>query len=83
MKDKNLNKKEVSSISLNDIVSITEKICSRVDVIRFEEAIEHLEVSLYIECDTFEQVQKVKEKLLEFDDKIQMTFIDNNAGNLI
>ncbi len=60
MKDKNLNKKEVSSISLNDIVSITEKICSRVDVIRFEEAIEHLEVSFYIECDTLNKYRKLK-----------------------
>ncbi|MBN1804556.1 MAG: DUF4956 domain-containing protein [Sedimentisphaerales bacterium] len=65
--------------SLEEVVKTLKKNCSAVEMKRFDEAKEVLEVSFLVEFDTFEQFKATKDELKQLDDSIKITFMDNKG----
>lgn len=68
-----------SKVMLEQIIQTLKKYCSVVDLKRFDENKEILEVSFSIEFDNLEQLQTIKSELQRLHDSITITFLDNRG----
>ena len=68
-------------VSLEQIVKTLKKYCSAVNMRRFDETKEAIEVSFLIEFVNFEQLQTAKSELQKLNDSIRIAFLDNKGIN--
>tara|TARA_Y100000996_G_C22447343_1_gene612355 strand:+ start:119 stop:799 length:681 start_codon:yes stop_codon:yes gene_type:complete len=64
-------------INIEKIIAILSKNCREVDLKRFDETSESLEVSFMINADDFLKVNKAKDELKKIDNQMKVTFLDN------
>ena len=69
-----------NKISLDQIVTLLKKYFSAVDIKRFDEAKEILEVSFVVEFDKFEQLQIAVAELNKLNNSIKITFLDTKGS---
>jgi len=65
-----------SSINLDTVIEIVKKHCSEVQLRRFDESKEELEVSFFVLYDNYENLQQTKDKLRELSPSMKVTFLD-------
>ena len=70
-------------INFEDYISVAKDHCKRVDVFRLEETNDTFELSLYIECDSFDKVSSMYGKFKAVDSALNVLFIDNNSGKTL
>ena len=65
-------------IDLNNIIKTLNKFCSGVNLKRLDESDEIFEASFLVEYDSYEKLIKTKKEVQKLNDKIKLTFLDNN-----
>lgn len=70
---------EPKKVTLERIIETLKKYCSAVDVKRFDETKEILEVSFLIEFVHFEQLQIAKAELRKLNESFKITFLDSGG----
>ncbi len=66
-------------VELSDITQILETNCSSLNLKRFDETNEILEVTFLVEFNNYVQLEKSKSELQKLGDTIKITFLDNNG----
>lgn len=64
---------------LSPIVDMLREHCLSVNMKRFDETKDVLEVSFLVEFENFEQLEKTRYELRKFDDNVKIAFFDNKA----
>jgi len=81
--DQNLHLTIASSlpekIELNQIVSILDKHCSTVNLKRFDESNEVLEVTFFVKFNDFNDVENTKNELNSLSKSVKITFLDSKG----
>ena len=70
---------KAKSLKLDTIVDVLKKNCSLINLRRFDEQKESLEVSFLVDYSSFDQLQKSKEELQALDPNFHITFLDNKG----
>ncbi|MCD4650418.1 MAG: DUF4956 domain-containing protein [Candidatus Cloacimonetes bacterium] len=70
---------DTQTISIDIILEILKKYCDAVDLRRFDETNEMLEVSFLVEAQNFEQLSKTKTELQKLNKELKITFLDNKG----
>ena len=70
---------DLNKISLDKVVEILNANSAAANLRRFDETSDVLEASFLVEYASFEQLKGCKEKLRQLDDKLKITFLDNQG----
>lgn len=70
---------KAKSLKLDNIVKVLKKNCSLMNLRRFDEKNDSLEVSFLLDYENFDQLHKSKEELQSLDPEIHITFLDNKG----
>ncbi len=66
-------------VQLSDIQNAIREILPVADLKRFDESKDHIETGYLVEINDPDDIQQIKNKLKEFSDEIQVTFVDHHA----
>lgn len=66
-------------INMQDILDVLKRNCNVVNLRRFDETKDLIEATLMIEAGSFDQINKAKTELQNFNDSIKITFLDNKG----
>ncbi|MCP4566319.1 MAG: DUF4956 domain-containing protein [FCB group bacterium] len=68
-----------SNIEVKNVVSLLEKNCTMVNMVRLDEAKNSLEVSFQLEFANYEKLENTRSALRQLDDSIQISFMDHKG----
>jgi hypothetical protein len=68
-----------SKAIMKDIVSILSNYCTSVNMKRFDETKDELEIMLILEADSFDKVYEAKNELQKLEGDIKVSFLDNRG----
>jgi len=74
-----INNKNSTVIGVDEIVNVLKKTCSQVKLRRLDANSENIEISLLVEFENFDQLVKSKNKLIELDKHLNLSFLDNKG----
>jgi len=66
-------------ISIDSIIEILSKNCSRVDLKRIDEVDEKIEVSLHVDFNNIKDLSSAKKSLFELDNSLRFSFLDTKG----
>ena len=68
-----------NSNNSKEIIEILNKFCSSIDLKRLDETKDNVELSFLVEIDSINEINNIKNELRVFDEKISITFLDNQG----
>jgi len=66
-------------LGIETIINILQKQCDAVDLLRFDETNELMEISFMVETQNLTQLTKIKESLQKLNKNVKITFMDNKG----
>ena len=74
-----INSSSLDSPNTEDVMDILKKCCTSIDLKRLDESPDSFEASFLIEIESINEVSKLKSELINLEENINITFLDNKG----